>query len=48
VMGKRVYSGNIPPWSQLRNMDVTPFGSGVYVLKMYWKNRSGVVKLIKE
>jgi Secretion system C-terminal sorting domain len=47
VLGAKVYSVSLPPWSQLQNMDISHFGSGVYFVKIFWKNKSGIVKVLK-
>ncbi|MBK6640865.1 MAG: T9SS type A sorting domain-containing protein [Bacteroidetes bacterium] len=38
----------IPPWSQLKNVDISELSSGIYILKILWGNNVVYGKVMKE
>jgi hypothetical protein len=48
LFGKIIVVEQIPPWSQLKNVDISELSSGIYILKIRWGNNVVYGKVMKE
>lgn len=48
LFGKIIVVEQIPPWSQLKNVDISELSSGIYILKICWGNNVVYGKVVKE
>ncbi|MBK9047744.1 MAG: T9SS type A sorting domain-containing protein [Bacteroidetes bacterium] len=48
LFGKIIVVEQIPPWSQLKNVDISELSSGIYILKILWGNNVVYGKVMKE